>query len=145
MSNNQDKSIRVLIVDDNPDDIVFYKHLLTSKKLVEGKYNVLTAESGEEAINICNGNEIDIYLIDQNMPGEDGVSLLNDLQMTFPERVFSAILLTGEANQNVQAEAARRGAMDYVVKDTATTPEKLDQIIEKVLNWSQKKLINEAP
>lgn len=138
MARNVNKSISVLIVDDNPDDIIFYKHLLTSSVLPKEKYKVFASEDSNEAFALCKENDIDVFILDYNLPGENGVTILGKLQKLYPEKPLAVILLTGEANQHVQAEAARQGAMDYIVKDTTTTPEGLDQVIEKIIDWSQK-------
>lgn len=123
----------ILIIDDNPDDLEFYGGLLSQS---EANYTVLFAPDGEAAIDIA--KELDIYcvFIDYYLPEMNGIKILNALQSLRPDKTLPTVILTGEPTQKVQAEAARQGALDYIVKDLTNSTQQLDAVIEKVVSWS---------
>lgn len=139
MVNNENrKPITVLIVDDNPDDLIFYNDLLASELLPANKYSIFQATDSIEAIDICGKHEIDVLLLDYNLPGDNGLDIMQQLQTLYGDKILPVIFLTGEPRQDDQAKAARQGAMDYIIKETTTTPDKLDRVITKVMSWTYK-------
>ena len=58
---------RVLVVDDQPPNIRLLEAILTPRG-----YDVRTASSGEEALEVIAGTDIDLVLLDIVMPGMDG-------------------------------------------------------------------------
>ena len=76
-------------------------------------YEVLTAESGEEAIGLMNHRRPDLALIDLLLPGMDGIELTDHISTTLhiPIIILSAI---GEETKKI--EALEKGADDYVTK-----------------------------
>lgn len=123
----------ILMIDDNPDDLDFYSDLLSQTKQ---EFQVITAENGEQAMEIFASNIIHCTFIDYNLPEMNGVKILELLSESGKGTVFPLVILTGEPNQTVQAEAARKGALNYFVKDTTNTPEQLEEIIDKTVEWA---------
>ena len=71
---------RVLCVDDDPDTLKVRKLLLESRG-----YSVLTATSGEEALNLISPNaSVDLVLLDYVMPGMNGDELAEKVRQKFP-------------------------------------------------------------
>ena len=126
---------RILIIDDSPDDLEFYADLLSNCK---SRYEVITCESANEGLAILKNQEIHCTFIDYNMPEMDGVEALNKFRRDISKNT-AIVILTGEPHQKVQAEAARKGALDYIVKDSHNSSEQLEQIINKVLRWTEDK------
>jgi len=126
-------SLNILIVDDSTDDLEFYSDLLSNCKT---KYNVFTTDSVDEGIKIFDQNDIDCTFIDYNMPGKDGVEVLNILSRK-SNRDLAIVILTGEPKKKVKAEAARKGALDYIVKNSHNSPEQLEEVIQKVIKWAK--------
>ena len=62
----KDKPV-ILVVDDSPENIE-----LLETQLVPHGYEIVTAASGEEALEKLSGNPIDLILLDVMMPGIDG-------------------------------------------------------------------------
>ncbi|HEX7307210.1 response regulator [Lentzea sp.] len=83
---------RVLVVDDEPDirELVVLSLLTTD-------WSVTTAASGEEALRLCSAGEVDVVLLDVDMPGMDGrqtaVALLAD-----PRAGVEVVFLTASAD-----------------------------------------------
>jgi two-component system response regulator CpxR len=71
---------RVLCVDDDPDTLKVRKLLLESRG-----YSVLTATSGEEALNLISpAASVDLVLLDYVMPGMNGDELAEKVREKFP-------------------------------------------------------------
>ncbi|MBP1853546.1 response regulator [Rhizobium halophytocola] len=124
----------ILIVDDNPDDLRLYSELIGA---AGDHYTVFTATSAEEALSLFERYPIDCAFIDFHMPDANGLRTIERLQEKVAGRALPLVLFTGDGSQKIQAEAARRGAMDYMVKDMeSTTPEQIDLTIRKVIAWA---------
>ena len=123
----------ILIVDDNPDDLEFFSDLLKGAK---NDYTVYTATNGEEALEIFSKHDIFCAFVDYYLPEMNGLKILEAFNRLMNGKVLPVVILTGEPHQTIQAEAARRGALDYVVKDVANTSEQMDAVIKKTVDWA---------
>ena len=108
---------RILVVD---DDVKILRFLRTSLKL--SGYEVFTATSGEEALELFKSEKPDIMLLDILMPGMYGFEVLTRLRTVseLPVIAFSAHASTAE-------EALQLGANDFLAK-----PFKPDELIERI-------------
>lgn len=111
MSGNEDAYI--LLVDD--EDAIRYS---ISKTLQRVGYQVHTAASGDEALEMMDRQDYDIVLTDIRMPGLSGVELLAKIKERAPDVVV--ILLTGYASLETAIESLRLGAHDYLVKPSSS-------------------------
>jgi two-component system, probable response regulator PhcQ len=93
---------KVLIVDDEPEVIDVMKHFLQMEQ-----YNVLTANSAEEALGILAGTEIDIIISDEWMSGMPGTKFLGVVRREFPDTI--RMLLTGHADLDTAIRAINDG------------------------------------
>jgi DNA-binding response OmpR family regulator len=114
---------RVLLVDDDPDLGRLVQHILRSN----GYQPALHVATGREALASLEG--IDIVLLDQQLPDTSGLDVLDAIR-TRPAPP-AVVLVTGHGNESLVAAALRRGAEDYLAKDSALT-ELLPQILERV-------------
>ena len=113
------KNMRMMIVDDEE------RFLSTMKKLLAKKgYDVVTASSGAEALEIMSVQNIHVVILDVKMPGMDGIETLREIKKRFP--LTEVIMLTGHATMESAVEGLKSGAMDYLMK-----PADLDEIIKK--------------
>ena len=95
---------KVLLVDDEPNVLFALKRSLRKED-----FEILTATSGEEALQILGNKEIDVVISDQDMPGMTGTTLLAHLKEKFPDTV--RLMLTGKATLEVAVEAINEGAI----------------------------------
>jgi len=123
----------ILLIDDNPDDLEFYCDLLQNS---QDQYIVHVATTTREALDIFATQQIFCTFIDYNLPGTNGIQILEALADLKANQVLPIVILTGEPSQTVQAEAARRGALNYIVKNTTNTTELLDSVILKTTQWA---------
>lgn len=96
-----DSKINILYVDDEENNLISFKATFRIK------YNVMTAISGDEAVNILRKKPVDIIITDQRMPGMTGVEFLETILDEFPEPM--RILLTGYADMNAVIDAVNKG------------------------------------
>lgn len=107
---------RILIVD---DEVAIRKAL---ERYLQGlKYEVFVAADGESALQILDGNPIDLALVDLVMPRMDGIELIGRMKRVQPQIV--PIVLTGFGTITSAVEAMRAGAYHYLTK-----PFELDDI-----------------
>ena len=104
---------RVLIVDDEPR----YLRLLDANLRTEG-YEVVTANDGQQAIDIFSSQPIDLILLDIMMPRLDGFAACQRI------REFSnvpIIILTAKGEEQDRVRGLDMGADDYLVKPFSAT------------------------
>jgi PAS domain S-box-containing protein len=102
---------RVLQVDDEPDFLEMSATLL--ERTGDG-LEVVTAEGGEEALEMLSDQPVDCIVSDYDMPGMDGLELLREVRQRYPGTPF--ILLTARGSEAVASEAISAGVDDYLQK-----------------------------
>lgn len=102
---------RLLIVDDE-ETITFslYQSFIHSKK----DYEVVTASTGEEALERINENPFDLVVTDIMMPGIDGFELMASIKEKNPET--NIIVMTAYGSSIYKERALKDGAKHYVEK-----------------------------
>jgi DNA-binding response OmpR family regulator len=114
---------RILLVDDDPDIARLVQHILRS----HGLGPAVQVTTGREALEALGG--VDIVLLDQQLPDTSGLDVLDAIRSRpAPPAV---VLVTGHGNESLAAAALRRGADDYLAKDS-TLSDLLPQILERV-------------
>ena len=100
----------LLVVDDEENVLNSLRRLLRS----EG-YHVLTAGSGNEALELLAGNEVGVVLSDERMPGMSGTELLRRVRTMYP--TVMRIVLSGYADVTTITDAINKGEIyKYVTK-----------------------------
>jgi len=100
---------RILVVDDEETQ----REMLGGFLKKEG-YSISLADSGEEALKICQDKFFEVALIDLKMPGMDGIELLSKLKEINPE--IQVIVMTAYASIETAVVAMKKGAFNYVNK-----------------------------
>ena len=111
-------STNILIVDDNLSYRKFLTHLIGR---MEGVQLLPSASSGRNALTRLQNNEVDIVLLDMQMPEMDGLETLKRIQEIHPE--VGVIMISGEYASDADAavQALEMGALDFLPK-AATEP-----------------------
>ena len=100
----------ILLVD---DEVPFVETM--TKRLNKRGFGVLSAHTGQEALDRLSGNrEIDVVILDVKMPGMDGIQTLEEIKRKFP--ITEVIMLTGHATVESAIEGMKLGAFDYLMK-----------------------------
>jgi DNA-binding response OmpR family regulator len=105
---------RILVVDDQPGVRFFLKEVLEG----EG-HHVVTAESGEVALEHIAEQTFDVAVIDLVMKEVSGIDVLRALKRDAPST--AAIVLTAHGSLQTAVEALRQGAHDYLFKPCKTS------------------------
>lgn len=104
----------VLVVDDEPDlkDVIL-QHF--ERQIGDGQISFLFAHDGLEALQSVQGNpQIEVVLLDLNMPRLDGLSTLQKLQQA--DDMKSTIIVSAYGDMENIRSAMNRGAFDFVTK-----------------------------
>ena len=111
------RPVRVLIVDDHRMFSQALELLLRGEDDIEV---VGSAATGEAALEMCEELEVDVALVDIDLPGIDGVAVTAHLREAHPE--IRVVVITAFQAPNVMARAVKAGASGYVMKtDLADT------------------------
>jgi CheY-like chemotaxis protein len=106
---SQPRVLRVLVVDDAPDIRALIRAMLSDNAGVE----VLEASGGEEALAVVASEPIDLAVVDQNMPGMDGVTTTRELKALVADvEVVAFTAVPGAERQFAQAGATRHFLKD---------------------------------
>jgi DNA-binding response OmpR family regulator len=119
-----DYTARVLVVDDEQPVRVTLKEVLSR----EG-YKVLTASSGQEALQVMGDMAVDLVMVDLKMEGMDGLTLIEEIKQRWPTMVL--IILTGYGTLESALKALRHGAHDYLLKPSG--PEDIKRSVKEGL------------
>ncbi|MBS3732496.1 MAG: response regulator, partial [Desulfobacterales bacterium] len=104
------KSFTILVVDD--EQII--RDSLSEWLGEEGGFSVITAESGEKALERIEEQPVDLMLADIKMPGMDGITLL-EKALEIQEQM-AVMMITAYATVDTAVSAMKQGAADYLVK-----------------------------
>lgn len=94
----------VLVVDDEPSICKALVRLLR-----RDGYQVLTADSGERALDLLALHHVQVVISDQRMPGMSGTELLDKVKSLYPDTI--RVILSGYTDLNVITESVNRGAV----------------------------------
>jgi len=104
-------SARILIVDDLVPNI-----RLLEVKLTAEYYDVLTATSGAEALEIAKSEKLDLILLDAMMPGMDGFEVCRQLKADTSLAHIPVIMLTALEESRNRVRGLEAGADDFITK-----------------------------
>jgi diguanylate cyclase (GGDEF)-like protein len=110
------KDVKVLLVDDDQDDYIITRDLLSE---VEGEtYSLEWASNYDQAMKLINKNCHDVYLFDYRLGERSGLDLLRETIATGCNAPI--ILLTGQGDHELDMRAMEAGAADYLAKGEIT-------------------------
>jgi two-component system cell cycle sensor histidine kinase/response regulator CckA len=112
------RPIRVLLVDDDEDDYVITRDLLSASEGAE--FSLEWLASYEAALEAIGRNLYDVYLFDYRLGERNGLELLHDALAVGCKAPI--ILLTGQGDRALDLEAMAGGAADYLVKGQISAP-----------------------
>ncbi|VVM51465.1 Sensor histidine kinase RcsC [Pseudomonas fluorescens] len=102
----------LLIVDDYPENLLSMRALLERED-----WQVITAASGFEALSLLLEHDIDLVLLDVQMPGMDGFEVARLMRGSQRTRLTPIIFLTAnEQSQDAVIKGYASGAVDYLFK-----------------------------
>jgi two-component system, OmpR family, response regulator len=126
------KKAKILLVD---DEVAFTKYL--SIFLANRGHEVTAVYDGASAIEIIEGQEFDVAVLDLRMPGINGIETLKVLKKRKP--LLEIIILTGHGTVDSAIEGVQHGAFDY-----ATKPIALNDLYERISQALERKSLRET-
>ncbi len=124
---NKLEDLRVLLVDDDK-----IPKVVLSRALKEmGINKILTADNGQQALQILFIQSIDLIVSDWNMPEMDGLELFNSVKTNDLLKSIPFLLLTSANSKDEVLKAAKAGVKNYIIKsnDTLTFKDKVNSIL----------------
>jgi CheY-like chemotaxis protein len=113
----------VLIVD---DEAILRESL---RDYLRDTCQVVTAGTGEEALELIEKQDFDILVIDMRLPGKTGLQVLREVKESKP--YVKSIVITAYPSAESAVEAMKLGATDYLIKPVA--PDNLERLIRETL------------
>ena len=102
----------ILLVDDNAS----IRNVLRASLGARG-FNVETASSGEQALELLGASRYDVVLLDITMPGMGGIEACKEIQKLSPRP--AVLMFTVLDTTEDRAKAFDAGANDYIIKPVA--------------------------
>lgn len=102
---------RVLVVDDIPANVK-----LLEARLVAEYFDVVTAEDGFKALDICDQEQVDIILLDIMMPGMDGFEVCERLKANPKTAHIPVVMVTALDQPSDRVRGLKAGADDFLTK-----------------------------
>lgn len=101
---------------------------------LKGKgYDVVTACSGADALELVAGQDFDLIILDENMPGLTGLETLQRIKLTAPH--IPVIMITKSEEENIMDQAVGNKIADYLIKPV--NPKQILLSIKKNLHSEQ--------
>jgi signal transduction histidine kinase len=121
--------IKVLLVEDDEDDYVLVSQLLS--EIGRYQFQLKWVKNYNETLDEAFKGNHDVCLMDYRLAGDDGLTLLKELK----DKLFQppVIILTGYGDRDIDIEAMRLGAADYLEK-FGLTPDKLERSIRYAID-----------
>jgi two-component system alkaline phosphatase synthesis response regulator PhoP len=109
--NNMNTTKKILIADDEPDILEILQFNLQQ----EG-YEVVTAKSGDDAIEKAKKHHPDLIMLDIMMPGKTGIEVCTQLRMMPEFKKTLIVFLTAMSDEGTEIKGLETGADDYLTK-----------------------------
>ncbi len=101
----------ILVVDDQLHNI-----LLLEGFLARQGYEIIRAESGQEALEKLVHNQVDLVLLDVKMPGMSGFEVLTKLRADKKTERIPVVMITAQIEKEIRVQAYESGCDDFISK-----------------------------
>jgi DNA-binding NarL/FixJ family response regulator len=115
-------SVRVLIADDDPDQRLILRRMLT----LAGIDDVVEATDGDDALRVALAERPDLIVLDLAMPKRSGIEVLPELHDRLPDA--RVVVLSNFPRERMAEIVLRSGAVGYVEKRVAP-----DRLVDEIL------------
>ena len=124
---------RVLVVDDIPANVK-----LLEARLQAEYFEVLTAQCGQEALDICAAEHVDVVLLDVMMPGMDGFEACRRIKNDAKTQDLPVVMVTALDQTSDKLEGLEAGADDFLTKPVDDIA-----LVTRVKNLARLKTLND--
>ena len=119
---------RILVVDD--EKLIRWS---VGERLQRDGYEVIAAESGEQALELVASSAPDLMVLDVRLPGIDGLTTLQRALALHPE--VSVLMMSAHSTVDIAVEAMKHGAIDFLVKPFPF--QSLDAAVQRALQTAR--------
>ena len=116
---------KLLIIDDEENIRKMLK-----KSLEAENYQIELALNGEEGLEKVKGGNFDLILLDLNLPGMDGIEVLEQLRAE--DNLTPVLIITGYGSVDSAVKVMKLGAIDYLQKPF--NPEEIKEQIQQIID-----------
>ncbi|MEZ2230832.1 GAF domain-containing protein [Microcoleus sp.] len=127
-------NLTIVLIDDSEVDRATYRRYLMEDR--DRTYQIVEFDNGEDALEWCQQQIPDIFLLDYFLPDMDGLELLQQLQQQTGRNTLPVIMFTGQGNIQIAVDLLKSGAQDYLDK-SQITPQILQKSISYILQQNQ--------
>jgi CheY-like chemotaxis protein len=113
----------VLVVEDNDDSLFMLKTVLSRKG-----YRVVEAWDGKQAIEIAEAEELDLILLDLQLPRLNGLGVMHRLRQNSRLLNVPIVIITGQDPEKYRSSAIAEGCDEFLLKPIDF--DRLDAVLE---------------
>ncbi|MCD6188532.1 MAG: response regulator [Desulfuromusa sp.] len=117
----------ILVVEDNPDNMISIKAVL------QNKYTILEATNGKMGLSLALSESPDLILLDMSLPEMDGFSVVKKVKEDQNAGQIPVIALTANAMKGDREMIIAAGCDDYIAK-----PFDPKEVLQKIKEWLEK-------
>lgn len=129
-----EKTLNILLVEDNPGDVFIIKDLIKSTGT---RFSIRHSSLLAEAIQLSGQQDFDVILLDLGLPDSIGLDTLKKLQVS--KIKAPVVVMTGLDDEDIALASLKEGAQDYLVKNRLTS-----EYIHRAIRYSiERKRIQE--
>ena len=114
---------KVLLIED--DEFI---EGLEARKMIASGFEVISAQSGEEAIKKIQEPGIDIILLDLELPNYSGFDILKEIKKSEKTNKIPVIIFSNMATDENRKKAKEMGATEFLVKSSLSLTELIEEI-----------------
>jgi len=111
----KNSNINILLIDDSSFMRRMLKGILTPKR-----FNIFEAKDGLSGLEILDKEDIHLVLLDYEMPGMDGIAVIEKVKRDKKYLELPIIMISGNDDKDVISRALKNGASDFLKKPFAT-------------------------
>ena len=126
MTKVEEKGVKVLLIEDEPEVLELYR-----LKLTLDEYNVVTASNGKDGLKKAVDESPELIFLAIKMPEMDGFEVLKKLRSDTKTKNIPVVILSNFDEQDMIEKGLSLGANEYLIK-SQFTPE---EISSKIKNW----------
>lgn len=128
--------LRILLIEDDEDDYILVRSMLSD--IYGPEFKIDWVSTFEEALNEMEACRYDVYLLDFRLGDHNGLEVLHEAEVR--KCLAPIIFLTGQEDYEVDVEAMKGGATDYLVKGQISA-----QLLERAIRYAvERKRAEEA-
>ena len=117
------KKYTILYVEDNPDNLKLMEQVLN----INGNFDLISAPQAEMGIDLAKTFDVDLILMDINLPGMDGITAMKALKRIEKTRNLPIVAVSANALEKDIKSCLNAGFTDYIVK-----PINIPQFLKKI-------------